>query len=140
MVDPQEFPAGEVDPTLQLAQVRVPLEHASLVFDSPDAIGRMPIVVLPRRNLRLRFDFLLIAGALVLAGILTIVFGWSFWLTAAAFLGAAVMTVLGTMSAFFVRVPEGTTALLTRSGRHVGVLGAGSHVVMPYLVVSHIVT
>jgi len=51
-----------------------------------------------------------------------------------------VLVVLASMSAFFVRVPEGTTALLVQGGRHTGTLGPGTHVVMPIVIVSHIVT
>src|SRR3982750_1435571 len=95
----------------QLAQIRVPLEDAGAVFESRDANGRTPVVVVPLRNLRIRFDFLAVAVGLLAAGSLILLFGWSFVLALIAFVIAAVLAGLGLMSAFFVRVPEGTHAL-----------------------------
>jgi regulator of protease activity HflC (stomatin/prohibitin superfamily) len=124
----------------QLAQVRVPLEDAGSVFESRDANGRTPIVLLPLRNLRIRFDFLALAAGLVVLGALALAFEWHFLLVVAPFAAAAVLAALGLVSAFFVRVPEGTSALLVSGGRHLSVLAPGPHVVPPWIVVSHVVT
>src|SRR4051794_2979342 len=136
--DPGAPDAG-IAPT-QLAQVRVPLEDAGAVVESRDANGRTPVVLVPLRNLRIRFDFLGIAAVLVLFGIVTLLFNWSFLLTVAGFVAALVFAALGLTSAFFVRVPEGTNAMLVRSGKHLDVLPPGPHAVPPWIVVSHVVT
>ena len=138
MVDPP--PSAPGAETIQLAQLRVPLEDAGTVFETADANGRTPIVVIPDRPLRLRFDLLGIAVGLVLVAILVIILDASFWWLLLALLGAAVLTFFGAMSAFVVRVPEGTNALLVSGGKHRGVLGPGTHIVMPHIAVSHIVT
>lgn len=111
-----------------------------MVFETPDANGRTPIVVIPTRPLRLRLDLLGAAAGLVVLGALTIGLGANFLLALIAFVAAVVLALMGGMSAFMVRVPEGTTALLVQSGRHRGTLGPGTHVVMPWVAVSHIVT
>ena len=59
---------------------------------------------------------------------------------ARAFAGAVIFIALGLTSAFFVRVPEGTNALLVQSGKHLAALAPGPHVVPPWIVVSHVVT
>src|SRR3954469_22243315 len=94
----------------QLAQIRVPLEDAGAVFESRDASGRTPVVVVPLRNLRIRFDFLAVAGGLVVLGSLALAFNWNGLLIVLSFGAAVVLTGLALMSAFFVRVPEGTNA------------------------------
>jgi regulator of protease activity HflC (stomatin/prohibitin superfamily) len=80
------------------------------------------------------------AAILVLLGVLAITISGNFALAFLAFIGAAVLAAIGGMSAFLVRVPEGTTALMVQSGRHRGAIGPGSHIVMPWVAVSHIVT
>src|SRR3954453_15658398 len=110
-------PDAGIAPT-QLAQVRVPLEDAGAVFESRDASGRRPVVLVPLRNLRIRFDFLATAAGLLLFGIVTLLLNWNFLLTMAGFVGASALAALGLTSAFFVRVPEGTSAMLVQSGRH----------------------
>ncbi len=126
--------------TIQLGQERVPLHEASAVFETPDANGRTPIVLVPTRPLRLRLDLLGGAAALLVIGILAITLGSNFLLAIIAFAAAVVLAALGAFSAFMVRVPEGTTALLVQGGRHRGTLGPGSHVVMPWVAVSHVIT
>ena len=51
--------------TIQLTQVRVPLDEAADALATPDSAGRLPIVVLPRHALRIRNE-LVIAGVVVL--------------------------------------------------------------------------
>jgi regulator of protease activity HflC (stomatin/prohibitin superfamily) len=136
---PQTDPQLAAD-TTQLAQVRIPLEDAGSVFESRDANGRTPIVLVPLRDLRVRFDLLAIAAGLVVLGGVALALGWHPLISIGAFGGAAVLTVVGLISAFFVRVPEGTTALLVQGGRHYRVLPPGPHMVPPWIVVSHVVT
>jgi regulator of protease activity HflC (stomatin/prohibitin superfamily) len=138
VVDPRPSAPGTT--TIQLAQLRVPLEDADAVFETADANGRTPIVVIPTRPLRLRFDLLGIAIGLVLVAILVVILDASFWWVLLALIGAAALTFFGAMSAFVVRVPEGTSALLVSGGRHRGVIGPGTHIIMPHIAVSHIVT
>jgi regulator of protease activity HflC (stomatin/prohibitin superfamily) len=133
-------PPEQTDPTLQLMQARVPLERAGMVFEVPDASGRTPIVVVPSRNLRVRVDLIGGAVALVLLAWLVLTLGWHGGIAALAVVGAVALASIGAMSAFFVRVPEGTTVLLIRSGRHAGSLEPGSHLLMPWIVVSHVVS
>jgi len=142
MADPAPAPPSTASSyaTIQLGQERVPLHEASAVFETPDENGRTPIVVIPTRPLRLRLDLLGAAAGLLVLGILIIGFGGTFLLALLAFVAAVALAVLGGLSAFMVRVPEGTTALLVQGGRHRGTLGPGSHIVMPWVAVSHIVT
>jgi regulator of protease activity HflC (stomatin/prohibitin superfamily) len=142
MADPAPAPpaSGPQYTTIQLGQERVPLHEASAVFETPDANGRTPIVLIPTRPLRLRLDLLGGAGALLVIGILAITLATNFLLATIAFVGAVILAAFGGLSAFMVRVPEGTTALLVQGGRHRGTLGPGSHIVMPWVAVSHIIT
>jgi regulator of protease activity HflC (stomatin/prohibitin superfamily) len=126
--------------TIQLAQVRVPLHEAGAVFETPDVSGRIPIVVIPSRPVRVRIDLLGAAAGLIVIGFILAVIGSNFLFILACLVGAAVLALMGGLSAFLVRVPEGTSALMVQGGRHRGVLSSGSHIVMPWVVVSHIVT
>lgn len=135
----QTDPLSAAD-TTQLAQVRVPLQDAGSVFESRDANGRTPIVLVPLRDLRVRFDLLAVAAGLVVLGALALALGWHPLIPIAAFGAAAVLAAVSLTSAFFVRVPEGTNALLVQGGRHYSVLPPGPHVVPPWIVVSHVVT
>src|SRR5215216_6208310 len=75
----------------QLAQARVPLEQASAAFETPDALGRTPIVVLPQRNLRIRIDAVALAAALLVGALLALTLDWSTWLVGLLFVGAGVL-------------------------------------------------
>lgn len=131
---------ADTETTLQLGQVRVPLEDAGAVFETPDVNGRTPIVVIPTRPLRVRVELLVGAAALVVLGFIAVTTGGNVSVAVLAILAAIALVGLGVVSAFMVRVPEGTSALLMQAGRHRGVIGPGSHVVMPFIAVSHIVT
>ena len=52
----------------------------------------------------------------------------------------ALLVFLGVFQSFMVAVPEGARALLLKSGRYWRTVGAGRHVVPPWIVVSHVVT
>ena len=78
-----QFVDASVQP--QLAQARVPLEQAGAAFETPDALGRTPIVVLPQRNLRIRIDAVALAAALLLGALLAIALDWSPWIVGLLF-------------------------------------------------------
>jgi regulator of protease activity HflC (stomatin/prohibitin superfamily) len=134
-------PAGEPTPPppvpLQLTQARVPLDEAGEAFTMPDASGRLPIVVLPKQPFRIRNGFVL-AG--VIAIILALVFETDIAIRGALLSAGAIAIFLGVFQSFIVPVPEGARALLLKGGRYHRTLGAGRHIVPPWIVVSHVVT
>jgi len=121
----------------QLTQIRVPLEDAAEVLATPDALGRLPIVLLPAHALRVR------TGPLI-GGILAIVIGGFVDFTWAARGGlvilGGVLIVVALLGAFTLRVPEGAQAIALRSGRYLRTIGPGNHITPPWIVVSHLVT
>jgi regulator of protease activity HflC (stomatin/prohibitin superfamily) len=122
---------------IQLTQVRVPLQDAAEALSTPDSSGRLPIVVLPKHALRIRNE-------LVIAGIIAIVAGFIID-TELAFRGGAIglggaLIVLGVFRSFMVPVPEGSKAVLLKGGRFFKTLGPGNRFVVPWIVVSHVVT
>jgi len=124
----------------QLTQVRVPLEYAGGVFAARDDSGRTPLVLVPLNPHRIRNGFV-IAGLIALGGAL--VSGILLANFALASLGSTLGVILilfGLYRSFIVRIPEGTTALLMRAGKHVRTLEAGMHIVPPWFAVSHLVT
>ncbi|HSH77956.1 MAG TPA: SPFH domain-containing protein, partial [Herpetosiphonaceae bacterium] len=50
------------------------------------------------------------------------------------------LALVGMLRAFYIQVPEGVTALLSRGGKHIGAVGAGLHIIPPWVFVSHLVT
>lgn len=144
MVDETDLPATTPPPGgtsatafLQLTQSRVPLDRAGEALTVPDASGRVPIVVLPEQPFRIRNEF-------VIAGVIAIVVGIILEFEAiirGGLIGVGVVSVfLGVFQSFIVAVPEGARALLLKSGRYDRTVGAGRHIVPPWIVVSHVVT
>lgn len=124
----------------QLIQAKVPLEDVDDAFSMRDAGGRIPIVIVPTRLLRIRNDFVLYGCGTVL---LAIVAGLTFlpaWTLVPGVLAGIGLIVLGVFRSFFVRIPEGTNGLLARGGRYTRTVGSGSHVIPPWIAVSHVVT
>jgi regulator of protease activity HflC (stomatin/prohibitin superfamily) len=123
--------------SVQLTQVRVPLEDTAVALSTSDSAGRLPIVVLPEHALRIRNE-------LVIAGVVALVVGviLDFELAArGALLGlGGVLIVLGVFRSFRVPVPEGAQAVLLKGGRFNKTLGPGNHIVPPWIIVSHVVT
>ena len=123
--------------SVQLTQVRVPLEDTAEALATSDSAGRLPIVVLPEHALRIRNE-------LVIAGIVAVVVGVILDIELAvrgAMLGlGGVLIVLGVFRSFMVPVPEGSQAVLLRRGRFYKTLGPGNHIVPPWIIVSHVVT
>lgn len=124
----------------QLTQIHVPLEEAAQAFSIKDADGRIPIVVIPERLLRIRTELALVAGALVVAAWLSSTFIELAWLFPLSIVVAVLLLVLAFFSAFRVRIPEGVYALLARGGKYTRTIGSGMHFVLPYDVVTHLVT
>jgi regulator of protease activity HflC (stomatin/prohibitin superfamily) len=134
---PLPLPPGTAALSLQLTQARVPLEDAADALATPDAAGRLPIIILPQQAFRIRNE-------LVVAGLIVLVLAFLIDLQLAvrsAILGlGALLIVLGVFQSFRVPVPEGSQAVLLRRGRFDRTLGPGNHVVPPWIIVSHIVT
>ena len=124
----------------QLSQIEVPLYQAGAVFSRKDANGHTPVVLVPLNPHRIK-NPLVIAGVVILvAGIIAGIWldQWV-WPSLGSVLGIGLLA-LGVYGSFIVRVPEGTVALLSRAGRYVRTLEAGSQVVPPWYAVSHLVT
>src|SRR4051812_41708722 len=121
----------------QLTQMRVPLEDAAEVLATPDASGRLPIVLLPAHALRIR-------NGPVIAGIIAVLVGLVVDITLPARGGfvaiGGVLIVLGLIGSFVPPVPQGAPAVMLRSGRYSKTIGPGRHIVPPWIVVSHLVT
>jgi regulator of protease activity HflC (stomatin/prohibitin superfamily) len=122
---------------IQLTQVRVPLLDAADALSTSDASGRLPIIVLPQQALRIRNE-LVFAGLIVAA--LGVLLDLQLAIRGGALGIGALLIVLGVFQSFRVPVPEGSQAVLLRRGRFDRTLGPGNHVVMPWIIVSHIVT
>jgi hypothetical protein len=124
----------------QLAQLKVPLDDADDAFAVRDDSGRIPIVIVPTRPNRIRNDFVAYGLVLLLTTViasLTLLPGW----TSIPGTGLAILLiVLGVFRSFIVRIPEGTNGLLARGGRYSRTVGSGSHIIPPWIAVSHVVT
>jgi regulator of protease activity HflC (stomatin/prohibitin superfamily) len=146
-VDPSAVPAPVVPveaagaylaagPSPQLTQARAPLDEAGAAFATPDSAGHFPIVVLPDRARRTRIDFIL-GGmvAIVVAILLDVGLGLKILIVA----GSVLAIVAGLFRAFIVPVPMGAQAVLLRAGKFHKTVGPGTHFVLPFVPVSHIV-
>ncbi|MDP9313353.1 MAG: SPFH/Band 7/PHB domain protein [Chloroflexota bacterium] len=124
----------------QLAQVKAALEEASEIFGRKDEAGRTPIVVVPKRQNRIRWG-LIIFGLFIVGGGVFVggAAGNAGLASLAAFFGV-LFILFGLLRALYIQVPEGVNALLARGGKHIGTVGAGLHFVPPWVVVSHLVT
>src|SRR6188474_213408 len=120
----------------QLTQARAPLDDAGAAFATPDSAGHFPIVVLPDRARRTRIDFIL-GGivAIVVAILLDVGLGLKVLIVA----GSVLAIVAGLFRAFIVPVPMGAQAVLLRAGKFHKTVGPGTHFVLPFVPVSHIV-
>ncbi len=124
----------------QLAQVRAAIEEATEVFGRKDASGRTPIVVIPKRQNRIRWG-LIILGVLILVGGTTAAGATdNGGLGILAVVLAVLFVLFGALRAFYIQVPEGVNALLARGGKHISTVGAGLHFIPPWVVVSHLIT
>ena len=123
----------------QLTQARVHLDEAADVFAMRDASGRIPIVVVPALLNRVRNE--LVASALVVLaiGIGAGVLFANWQILPLAVPVAIVLLLIGVQRAFMVRVPEGVNALLAKGGRYLRTIGSGTHVIPPWIIVTHLV-
>lgn len=126
--------------TGQLVQLRVPLDQAADAFAHPDNQGRTPIVVMPLTPSRVQRELLVIGVAAVAVGILVMTLFALPSLGPWLIIAGLVVIVIAVWQAFWLTVPEGTTALLTKGGRHVGTRNGGRHLMAPWVGVSHLVT
>jgi regulator of protease activity HflC (stomatin/prohibitin superfamily) len=138
---PDESPSKETEVVYtQLTQVRVPLEDAGEAFATRDTSGRIPIVLIPAQLNRVR-NGPVIAGVLVLLGaILVHLLANQPILIPLGIVLALLMIVVGVYRSFIVRVPEGANALLAKGGRYTKTIGSGTHIIQPFIVVTHLVT
>lgn len=126
----------------QLAQVKAALEEAGEVFGRKDESGRTPIVLIPRRQNRVRWG-MIVSGITVLV---LSAFGAAAGDDPNPLIGtlgtllALFLIGLGLLRAIYIQVPEGVNALLSRGGKHIRTVGAGLHIIPPWVVVSHLVT
>src|SRR5262245_41533705 len=121
----------------QLTQARVPLVDAPTALATPDANGRLPIVVLPEHALRIRNE--LVVGG-VIAVLIALLLDLELTLKGGLASVGAILIVLGVFQSFRVPVPEGAQGILLKAGRYSRTLGPGNHWVPPWIIVSHIVT
>jgi regulator of protease activity HflC (stomatin/prohibitin superfamily) len=123
----------------QLTQARVPLTEAGDALMTRDSTGRIPIVIVPQRLSRVRTELIIAAVVAAIGGlILSQTTGNALWLLGLP-LGLILM-IVGVSQAFVVRIPEGANALLLRGGRYYKTLPSGTHFLLPYIFVSHLVT
>ena len=132
--------AGQNVGTGQLVQLRIPLDQAADAFARPDDQGRTPIVVVPLTPSRVQRELLMIGGGTFAVGLVIVLLLERPGLAGLILLAGLALIVLAVWQAFWLLVPEGTTALLTRGGRHVGTRDGGRHFVSPFIAVSHLVT
>jgi regulator of protease activity HflC (stomatin/prohibitin superfamily) len=139
MADESNSNQSEVGYT-QLTQIRVPLEQAGAAFATRDASGRIPIVLIPAQLNRVRNE-LVIAGLVVLLGaiVLNLLVGEPLMIPLGIVV-AVLLIIVGIYRSFIVRVPEGTNALLAKGGRYTKTIGSGTHIIQPFIMVTHLVT
>jgi len=142
---PLEAPGGRAagrgaEEETRLTQETVSLDDAAAVFMNRDASGRIPIIIVPRRPNRIVNSLVANAALVLAAGVAGgLALGNGGVVAAAVVIGTALL-FLGVFRAFMVRIPEGSVALLTRGGRYVGTISAGLHILLPWVLVSHLVT
>lgn len=143
MLDNQLVPETDesADPEYtQLTQVQVPLEEAANAFAMRDASGRIPIIVIPKHLNRIRNELVLGAVLVMAFGIIGGLFIDNVAMIALSVPIGLLLLLLGIYRSFIVRIPEGVSALLMRGGRYVKTVGAGTHILPPWVVISHLVT
>jgi regulator of protease activity HflC (stomatin/prohibitin superfamily) len=131
---------GALAPESQLTSARVPLDQAGDAFVNPDASGRTPIVVLTQRQNRISNVPLLIGIVILVGGIVWAVLSGNPLLGGAAVPLSLIFFVLAIFRSFLVRIPEGAHGLLQSRGKYLRTIESGTHVLPPWIVVSHVVT
>ncbi len=136
----QQYEEAVELPQAQLTQLHVPLDQAMTAFTTRGASGSIPIVVVPERQFGVRVELLglgilVLGGGIYLSTILNNPLLWSL-LSVAGLL----MILLGIYRAIRVFIPEGVNALIARGGRYTGTLTPGPHMIMPWTMITHLVT
>jgi regulator of protease activity HflC (stomatin/prohibitin superfamily) len=124
----------------QLTQEQVPLEEAAMAFIQRDANGRIPIIIVPTRPFRIRNDVVALSILLILGAIFVGFFLNQGTLASLMTLIGVILLILGIYRSFMVRIPEGTTAILTRGGRYQRTIGSGMALLPPWIVVAYLIT
>lgn len=127
-------------PESQLVSVRVPLNDAADAFSTPDESGRVPIVVMTRRQNRINSRLLLIALIILVSGFVWEILQGSAIILIGAILLGVVFVGLAVYRSFLVRIPEGTQALLIQGGKYTKALESGVFFLPPYVLVAYLVT
>lgn len=140
---PSDVPPASSSPTtgppsyVQLTQARVPLNEAAQAFETPDAAGRLPIVLLAGARSAVLREAVFVAILLILGGL---ALDLDVPVRTAFIAGGVALIFLSVFRSFIVRVPEGARAILIRSGRYHRTLGPGIFTLPPWVPVSHLVT
>lgn len=139
-MDQQALPTQLSQGISQLAQVRAAIEEVSEVFGRKDAGGRTPIVVVPKRQNRIRWGMVILGIMAIFGGIIAGAASESAGLGSIGTIIGLLLIFFGMLRAFYIQIPEGVNALLARGGKHISTVGAGLHIIPPWVVVSHLVT
>lgn len=139
-MDQQVLPTQLSQSISQLAQVRAAIEEVSEVFGRKDAGGRTPIVVVPKRQNRIRWGMVTLGIMAIVGGIIAGTASESASLGTVGTVIGLLLIFFGMLRAFYIQIPEGVNALLARGGKHISTVGAGLHIIPPWVVVSHLVT
>ena len=135
-----------VQESMQSVLVKVPLDSAADAFVTRDAWGRLPITLVPSRAFIHPRGYLRIASmgggvAVAAASVLYTIGILGAWgLTSLALAVAFILVIPVVWSAFVVRIPEGASGLLLRGGKYLRAIESGSHLVPPWIGVSHLIT
>ena len=140
MRDDQLDSNSDVPEYTQLTQVQVPLEDAAEAFAMRDSSGRIPIIVVPKHLNRIRNELILAALFVLAFGIIGGLFIENIMMIVLSIPIGLLLLLFGVYRSFVVRIPEGVSALLMRGGRYVKTVGAGTHFLPPWILVSHLVT
>jgi regulator of protease activity HflC (stomatin/prohibitin superfamily) len=137
----EQMPAQPAPNYNQLTQVRVPLDEAADAFTTRDANGCIPIVVLPQGLNRIHNQAVMLGVVILIAGIVGgILLNNSITLVPLAIVIALLLFVLGVYRSFIVPIPEGANGLLSKGGRYSRTIDSGTHIIPPWIAVSHLVT
>lgn len=132
------IPPDQISPLL--TQRSVPLNEARDAFTTRDSSGRIPIVLVTHRQAILHPFFLLVAIAVIIAGVTGNSWVKNDFLLPLSVMVATLLILGGIFRSLIARVPEGTTALLARGGRFTETRGGGAYFLPPWIQVTHVVT
>ena len=140
MADEQINNTGQAPSYGQLTQSSVPLEDAGAAFSQRDERGQIPIIIVPKQKLRIRNDYIQIGLIILVVAIGSGIFFKNNTVIALGFLAGIALLLLGVYRSFYVRIPEGANALLVRGGRYTRTIPSGTHIIPPWILVSHVIT